>query len=84
MKNHDFFVVSVGHYDSSCIRYIRPLKIFASLSGAKNYVFKRRKKPNSFMEIDWYCIHRLNFDCFPLISDFWVCDQGGDWSHGKD
>lgn len=84
MKNHDFFIVSVGLYDSSFIRYIRPLKVFASLSAAKTFVSKRRKRPTSYLELDWYSIHRLNFDAFPLISDFWVCDQGGDWCHGKD
>lgn len=81
---HEFFIVSVGHYDSLNQRYIRPLRIYASLSSAKRFVDKRRKECHSFFELDWYCIHSLNFDHIPHIKCFWVRDNGGDWFHGKD
>lgn len=84
MRKHDFFIVSVGHYDSLNERYICPLKIYSSLSAAKRFVKKRRESFSRVFELDWYCIHRLNFDLPFAISDFWVCDNGGAWVHGKD
>ena len=82
-SKHDFYLVSIGHYDTMHDRYLLPLKVYSTLSGAKRFVEKRRSSLKLF-ELDFFTIHKIDFDLGDTFHDVWYQDHGEKWIHGYD
>lgn len=82
MKNkHDFYLVSIGHYDTMHDRYLLPLKVYSTISSAKRFVEKKRTSLKLF-ELDFFTIHKIDFDLGDTFHDVWFLDHGEKWNHG--